>query len=197
MQAENRPEELIYQLIEQVRQGYLPRRRFMRMLARMGISAVGVGAISSAILSSSAVPLVVTNADERESHNLHLHDQHLQYQSQGQSNKLSQDYAENALVEDSMYDTPLIGRAAIMTHKEERMGAVSNAQINVTNRVARSEQVIVEWVATGTHSGDLYGMPATNRPYCLHGVTVVIRRDGKIVRESLYYNPQELRRQLS
>ena len=197
MRAGNRPEELIYQLIEQVRQGYLPRRRFMHILARMGISAVGVGAISSALLSSSAMPLVVTNADERESRNLHLHDQHLQHQSQGQSDKLSQDYAEDALVEDSMHGTPLVGRAAIMAHKEERIGAVSNAQISVTNRIARGEQVIVEWVATGTHSGDLYGMPATNRSYSLHGVTIVIRRDGKIVRESLYYNPQELRRQLT
>ena len=111
MQAENRPEELIYQLIEQVRQGYLPRRRFMQMLARMGISTIGVGAISSALLSSSAMPIVVKNADERESRNLHLHDQHLQHQSQGQSDKLSQDYAEDAVVEDSMHNMPLVALA--------------------------------------------------------------------------------------
>lgn len=197
MQAENRPEELIYQLIEQVRQGYLPRRRFMQMLARMGISAIGVGAISSTLRSSSAMPVVVKNADERGPRNLHLHDQHLQYQSRGQGEKLSQDYAEDAVVEDSMHSTPLIGREAIMAHKGKRMGAISNAQISITNRVAHGEQVIVEWVATGTHSGDLYGIPATGCTYCIHGVTIVIRRDGKIVRESLYYNPQELRRQLS
>ena len=56
--------------------------------------------------------------------------------------------------------------------------------------------VTVEWVATGIHSGDLPGLPATNRPFTLRGVTVVIRENGKIVRESLYYDVTDLYRQL-
>jgi hypothetical protein len=51
-------------------------------------------------------------------------------------------------------------------------------------------------VATGRHTGDLPGLPASDRPFTLRGVTVVIRHDGKIVREALYYDVGELHRQL-
>ncbi len=57
-------------------------------------------------------------------------------------------------------------------------------------------QVTAEWVATGIHTGDLPGLPASGRPFTLHGVTVVVRQNGKIVREALYYNVDELSRQL-
>ena len=57
--------------------------------------------------------------------------------------------------------------------------------------------VTAEWVATGTHTGDLPGMPATNRAYEMHGVTVVVREHGKIVREALYYDVADFRKQVS
>ena len=54
----------------------------------------------------------------------------------------------------------------------------------------------VEWVASGTHVHDYPGLPATGRAFSIPGVTVVVRRDGKIVRESLYYDMAEVHRQL-
>jgi steroid delta-isomerase-like uncharacterized protein len=54
----------------------------------------------------------------------------------------------------------------------------------------------VEWIATGTHKVDYPGLPATGRKFSIPGVTVVVRRNGKIVRESLYYNMAEVQRQL-
>jgi steroid delta-isomerase-like uncharacterized protein len=57
-------------------------------------------------------------------------------------------------------------------------------------------QVSAEWVATGIHSGDLPGMPATGRPFTLRGITVTVREQGKIVRESIYYDLEHLRSQI-
>ena len=74
--------------------------------------------------------------------------------------------------------------------------ATTDAQITVVNRIAVGNQVTVEWIATGIHTGDLPGLPATGRSYTLRGVTVVIREGGKIVRESLYYDAADLYRQL-
>jgi len=54
----------------------------------------------------------------------------------------------------------------------------------------------VEWVAGGTHTSDYPGLPATGRSFSIHGVTVAVRQNGKIVRESLYYDMAEVARQL-
>jgi steroid delta-isomerase-like uncharacterized protein len=64
------------------------------------------------------------------------------------------------------------------------------------NRVVHGNQVSVEWVATGTHNGDFPGLVATGRSFSIPGVTVVVRHNGKITRESIYYDVAEVHRQL-
>lgn len=188
---------LIYQKVDEMRHGTLPRRNFAKMLTKFGLSAVGVGAVI-AVAATPATPTLKTSmhADAREVQNIRRHDDHLANQAEGNAENLSADYAENAIVEDSINSEPLVGRAAIMEHKSARMAAVSGANIAVKNRIARGEQVVVEWTATGVHSGDLHGLAATGRDYTLNGVTVVLRQNGKIIRESIYYDAAELHRQL-
>ena len=96
-----------------------------------------------------------------------------------------------------MYPQPFVGRTAIMSRKSAGMQAIPGLKINVTNRIQHGNQLTVEWVATGTHTGDYPGLAATGRTFSIPGVTVVVRQNGKIVRESLYYDMEEVRRQLS
>ena len=96
-----------------------------------------------------------------------------------------------------MFAAPFVGRAAIMARKSAGFAAMPDMQIKVTNRVVHGDQLTVEWLATGTHSDDYPGLPATGRSFSIPGVTVVVRRDGKIMRESLYYDMAEVQRQLS
>jgi steroid delta-isomerase-like uncharacterized protein len=187
----------IPQMIEWFRQGRLPRRQLIKSLTTIGVSAVGVNAIVASAENPSAVkPSPTVNVTEDSATHLQMHDQHLVHQSQGNTSELHHDYADHATVEDSMYATPIVGRAAIIARKTLGFAATTDAQITVTNRIAVGNQVTVEWTATGIHSGDLPGLPATGRPYTLRGVTVVIREDGKIVREALYYDVTDLYRQL-
>lgn len=184
-------------LVENVRIGKLSRRQLIKVLTTMGISTTGVGAIVAAAVSHSAAktsPMV--HVTEDTTRHLQLHSQHLSNQTQGHLNALHDDYAEHAVVEDSMYPVPIVGRAAIIARKSLGLAATSDAQVTVINRIAIGNQVIVEWVATGIHTGDLPGLPASGRPFTLRGVTVVIRENGKIVRESLYYDAADLYRQL-
>ena len=125
-----------------------------------------------------------------------IQDEHLTNQAQGNADALHSDYAENAVVEDSRYPEPFVGRAAIMTRKHGKIAAIPDLKITVTNRVVQVNQVSTEWIATGTHVGDLPGFPASGRSFSIPGVTVVIRQHGKIVRESLYYDMEEVRSQL-
>ena len=187
---------IIPKMVDDVREGKLPRRRFILALTALGISAAGIGAIVAAA-SHPMTPKPVTAPSPEEQQHLEHHDNHISKQSRGDLNELHHDYAEHAIVEDSLHDQPFVGRTAIMARKSMGFAAVSSAQITVTNRVVQGNQVTVEWVATGLHTGDLPGLPASNRPYILPGVTVVVREDGKIVREALYYDAAELRRQLA
>jgi steroid delta-isomerase-like uncharacterized protein len=190
-------EYTIPQMVEDVRTGKMPRRHFMKKLTTMGISTVGVGAIIAAVSSSSsAAATAISAATDHPTQHLQRHDDHLTHQSRGNIPALHNDYAEHAIVEDSMHSQPFVGRAAIMGRKNMITAAASDAQITVTNRMVHGNQVTAEWVATGIHTGDLPGLPATGRPFTLRGVTVVVRHDGKIVREALYYDVAELHRQL-
>jgi len=189
-------EYTIPQMVDDVRTGKMPRRRFIKTLTAMGISAAGIGAITAAAVRSfNSIPADQVKLDKGPDL-LELHDNHLRHQSQGNTGALENDYAVNAVVEDSMHAHPFVGRMAIMARKGAGMAAVPDLKINVTNRVVHGNQVSVEWVATGTHTRDFPSLPATGRQFSITGVTVVVRQDGKIVHEALYYNMDEVRRQL-
>jgi len=183
------------QMVDEVRAGRMPRRVFMKQLTTMGITTVGISAIIASI-STSSTSTTAALADNHAAQHLQHHDNHLRHQAQGNLHALNQDYAENAIVEDSMHPQPFIGRTAIMERKNVITSATSDAKITITNRLVTGHQVTAEWVATGVHTGDLPGLPASGRPFSIHGVTVVIRHEGKIVREALYYDVNQLYRQL-
>jgi len=187
----------IPQMVEDVRAGKMQRRRFIKALSALGISAAGVGALSAAASSPLAAHTTPAGSSHQAPHNLQLHDQHLAHQTQGNTGALQNDYAEHAVVEDSMYSQHFVGIEAIMARKGVGMAAIPDLKINLTNRVAHGSQVVAEWVATGTHSGNFPGLPASGRPFSIRGVTVVVRHEGKIVREAIYYDMEEVRRQLS
>jgi steroid delta-isomerase-like uncharacterized protein len=188
---------IIPQLVDDFRTGKLPRRQFIKTLTGMGVSVAGVGAIAAAAASRSfaSAPAPQHPLDKRPDL-LELHDDHLANQQQGNIQDLHNDYAANAVVEDSMHPHPFVGREAIMARKGVGMTAIPGLKINVTNRVVHGNQVTVEWIATGEHVGDYPGLPASGRSFSIPGVTVVVRHNGKIVRESLYYDMKEVQRQL-
>ncbi len=187
----------IPEMVDEMRAGKMERRQFMKRLTLMGVSAAGVGAIVAAAASRQFATKPVTQGNLQDAvDHLQRHDEHLANQSQGNLDQLQSDYAENAVVEDSMYPHPFAGRAAIMARKSAGMAAIPGLKINVTNRVVHGNQLTVEWVASGSHTADYPGLAATGRSFSIPGVTVVVRHNGKIVRESLYYDMGEVRRQL-
>lgn len=188
-------EKTIPQMVDDVRAGKMDRRNFMKTLTVMGISAAGVGAIAGAIARPFiSRPAPVVDADEATQ--LKLHDQHIANQTEGNRDALHNDYAHNAVVEDSMHNEPFVGRDAIMARKSAGMAAIPDLKITVTNRIVRGNELTVEWVAAGTHTADLPGLPASGRSFSIPGVTVVVRRDNRIVRESIYYDLAEVHQQL-
>ncbi|HLX58783.1 MAG TPA: ester cyclase [Ktedonobacteraceae bacterium] len=197
MEEKDTPTVTIPEMVDEMRAGKMSRRELVKSLAALGISTAGIGAITA--VASRAIFTHFTQAapvPQKSEQDLHLHQQHLAHQLKGDIPALQQDYADHAIVEDSMLSRPFIGREAIISRKNKGMAAIPDLHIHVTGRVTQGGQLTVEWVATGTHSGDFPDLPASGRTFSIQGVTVVVREHGKIVRESIYYDMDEVRRQL-
>lgn len=53
-----------------------------------------------------------------------------------------------------------------------------------------------EWIISGTHAGDWPGLPATGKRFSLRGASICELRDGKLKRESMYWDGVSLLQQL-
>jgi len=187
-------EHTIPQMVDDVRAGKMSNSQLLQTLTAMGISASGATIISAAALQTTpAASIPRMNVHEDEALQLQLHDRHLEVRNARNVDALQNDYAEDAVVEGSMFPKPFVGRAAIAARIGAEMLAFPDLRVGMTNRVVHGNQVTVEWVATGTHTGDFPGFPASGRSFSIPGVTVVIRECGKIVRESLYYDMEVVR----
>ncbi len=134
----------IPQMVEDVRAGRTPRRKFMKALTALGISAADVSMVSSAatqpLTSLKLAPM--SPLDAQPTQNLQLHQQHLAHQSQGDTGA-----SQHTMVEDSMHSETLVGRAAIMARKGVGIGAIPNLKTEVPHRIPHGSQVVAEWSA--------------------------------------------------
>jgi steroid delta-isomerase-like uncharacterized protein len=174
--------------IDAVRSGKVSRRTFIA-----GLTGLGVSAAAAATIWASTERRTTSTHHQIQ---LKLHDQHVTRQTQGDVNSMMADYAPDAVVEDPLFDAPFVGRHAIAERYAAEVASVPDRALRITNRTVTGNQLIAEWEATGTHQGNFLGFGGTGRPFTLHGVTVVTRRGGLIVREAHYYDTAELRRQV-
>jgi steroid delta-isomerase-like uncharacterized protein len=179
----------VQEMVEAVRKGKLSRRKLIVALTALGVTGAGAATVA-------AVTHRPTTSAAAQQQHLKLHDQHVTRQTRGDVNHMMSDYAADAIVDDPLFERPFVGVAAIAQRYAAEVASVPDRALTITNRIFAGEQLIVEWVATGTHVADYLGFGGTGRPFRLTGVTVVTRREGKIVRESHYFDVAELRRQV-
>jgi steroid delta-isomerase-like uncharacterized protein len=59
--------------------------------------------------------------------------------------------------------------------------AFPDLRINVDEQIAEGDIVVTRWTATGTHQGDLMGMPATGKQATTAGININRIAGGKLV----------------
>ena len=204
-------------LVDGARKRKLSRRGFIAAMTAAGATAGGGGILFAATRPAGHTPSPAGGGSSQQ--NVQLHESHIKRQADrpgvtpppqgGPSGSLGadpntshiqaivDDYHHDAVVEDIMHNEPIVGHEAIFARKQAEFTSIANPSIKVNNRFAYGDQVVAEWEVSGTHVGDYLGFQASNSQFTIHGITVVTRRDGKIVKESLYYDTQELARQLS
>lgn len=185
-------------LVSQLRSGQLSRRKLLAALSALGITAGGAAAIviSTQQRLGSHRGGQPQGAVPTPTEHLNSHDQHVANQVHGDVPKMMADYAPNAVVDDPLFTAPFVGLAAITARYAAEVASVPDRALRIISRVVSGEELIVEWEATGTHTNSFLGFGGTGKSYTLRGTTVVTRRDGKIIRESHYYDVAHLRRQV-
>jgi steroid delta-isomerase-like uncharacterized protein len=106
-------------------------------------------------------------------------------------------YSPDAVSQDVTLMEPLHGRDAIRNAAAMYMKAFPDIHFEVRRIACDGDVMLEEWQATGTHEGDLMGLPPTHRRGTTRGCNVIqIGRDGLIHTETTYWDAAGLYRQL-
>ena len=72
------------------------------------------------------------------------------------------------------------GRPGFVQHIEWLHGSVSDAEIVIDDMIAEDNRVVVYWTLRGTHTGELFGVPATGRVFATTAVSLLTFTDGQL-----------------
>ena len=75
--------------------------------------------------------------------------------------------------------------------------AIPDMKFEIVDTLAENDDVCVRWEATGTHTGDMLGIPARGARVSVHGVTWLRVVDGHIVEGWDNWNYDGMVRQMS
>lgn len=93
-------------------------------------------------------------------------------------------------------DEKHIGREAVAQFYRGLFEAMPDVTFDLVNVIIGETGVVEESVLVGTHTGPLFGLPATGRPVRLPLTIVFPMREGEILGERMYFDLGTLRRQL-
>lgn len=75
-------------------------------------------------------------------------------------------------------------------------GWAPDIEFEVTSVAVAEDRAVVEWVMTGTQTSPIGPIPASGNEFSVRGASVIELRDGKILRNSDYYDLSSLLTQL-
>ena len=105
--------------------------------------------------------------------------------------------AEDVIWRDVALGMPLHGRAALQAAAQAYMTAFPDLHIEVTSATLDGTRLVQEWTVTGTHRGELLGMPPTGRWTESYGAVITTFDDDAVMIEgALYWNPLAMLQQL-
>ena len=92
-------------------------------------------------------------------------------------------FVDVCVFEDNTFGKVAHGKDELRSFVQDAFAAVPDFEYDVTRRYATSRWAVVEWVMSGTHTGDLPGIPATGQRFSsVRGCTVLELEGGKISR---------------
>jgi steroid delta-isomerase-like uncharacterized protein len=99
-------------------------------------------------------------------------------------NQQQLDRADETVASDFVDHAALAGQAGGLTGAKQKWAmfhaAIPDLRVTIEDMVADGEKVAVRRSYQGTHQGQLFGVPATGRPFQIGGFSIFRIVDGKI-----------------
>ena len=105
-------------------------------------------------------------------------------------------FADECVYENHARGAVYRGKGEIEAWAADSFVGIPDTAFELSSLFSSGRWVGCEWVMTGTHSGDLPGLPATGKRFSIPGATVAEIVGGKIVRNADYWDLAGLLRQL-
>lgn len=99
-------------------------------------------------------------------------------------------FADNVDYEDVTFGAVNHGKNALRDFATGLFAACTDLKFELKSRFAAADgkSGAMEWIMRGRQTRDLPGLPATNKPFEVRGATVVEFTDGRISRDSDYWD---------
>jgi steroid delta-isomerase-like uncharacterized protein len=88
------------------------------------------------------------------------------------------------------------GREGIKILAQGYVSAFPDMDFKIEDQIAEGDKVVSVWSASGTHQGELLGIPPTGRQTTTSGITIDVIKDGKIVETLTHWDNLGLLQQL-
>lgn len=98
--------------------------------------------------------------------------------NQGNLDAIDELYTENFVGHEPQ--NPIQGREALKAWVQELRRVSPDFHMNLHETLVDGDMAATRWTVTRTHAADWRGMPATNRPYVVSGITMSKFSGGKI-----------------
>jgi steroid delta-isomerase-like uncharacterized protein len=120
----------------------------------------------------------------------HVLDQWVLAWSSGDVERLLPLFTDSVDYEDVPFSAASHGRDALRDIAIGTFGAFADVKFELKSRfvAADGKSGAIEWIWRGRQTKDFPGLPATNKPFEVRGTTVVEFTDGKISRNSDYWD---------
>jgi steroid delta-isomerase-like uncharacterized protein len=92
---------------------------------------------------------------------------------------------------------PIVGIDDYVAMMEATYAGLAGFSVNVDDQFATDDRVVCRHHSTGTHNGDLFGLPATGKKLELHGISLWEFDNGKARRGWVFIDVASLMAQLS
>jgi len=106
----------------------------------------------------------------------------------------SENFDENVTVVTAQGD--ITGIDGLKAFYGNYINGFSDAEFSIVNAFAQGDDLVKHWNFKGTHDGDFFGIPATNKSLDLSGTTIVKMKDGKVLKEQDFFDNYSFMKQL-
>lgn len=125
----------------------------------------------------------MTTFDERR-----LHEYYATW-SAGDPDKVIEFFADGAVFEDLAFEAKFEGLEAIRSFAVLTYNGVPDFRVAPQQIVVNGSHAAASWVMSGTHSGDMPGLPATGKTFEVRASSIIQTQGSQILHITDYWNP--------